>query len=155
MMVRKYRTLLFSIFFMVFTFCIGFLNANLAQDNTYDKYSDWVDGYPDGCTSITVGKKASVDGSVITSHTCDSHRTRGYLDIREAQTYKSGETVQLVKRVADDSHAMPAYKYIPKGKIPQVEKTYGYINTAYPAMNDHQLAIGESTFGGRQSLKSE
>jgi len=39
-------------------------------------YADWVNGRPDGCTSITVGNKASMDGSVMTSHTCDSHRTR-------------------------------------------------------------------------------
>ena len=38
--------------------------------------SDWVAGFPDGCTSITVGKLASEDGSVMTSHTDDSHRTR-------------------------------------------------------------------------------
>ncbi len=36
---------------------------------------DWEGGYADGCTSITVGKAATIDGSVITSHTDDSHRT--------------------------------------------------------------------------------
>jgi dipeptidase len=50
---------------------------------------------------------------------------------------------------------MPSYKYIPTGDILQVSATYGYINTAYPCMNDHQLAVGESTFGGRESLHSE
>ncbi len=42
----------------------------------FGEKDDWVGGYPDGCTSIMVGKKASIDGSVMTSHTCDSHRTR-------------------------------------------------------------------------------
>jgi dipeptidase len=61
----------------------------------------------------------------------------------------------MVKRVNDDSLAMPAYKYIPTGKITRAAHTHGYINTAYPCMNDHQLAVGESTFGGRASLQSD
>jgi dipeptidase len=35
-----------------------------------------------------------------------------------------------------------------------VAETYGYINTIYPAINEHQLAIGESTFGGKDVMKS-
>ncbi|MEJ2629470.1 MAG: C69 family dipeptidase, partial [bacterium] len=62
---------------------------------------------------------------------------------------------RLFKRTNDDSLAMPAYKYDYVGSIPQIDHTYGYINTAYPCMNDHQLAIGESTFGGREELKSD
>ncbi len=116
---------------------------------------DWVAGMPDGCTTITVGKKASADGSVTTSHTCDSHRTRSWLDITPAKTHKKGDTVIMRKRTKVDSFAMPIYGHAPVGEIPQVEKTYGFINTAYPCMNQHQLAIGESTFGGRSSLRSE
>jgi len=59
-----------------------------------------------------------------------------------------------VKRTNDDSQAMPAYAHIPVGTIPQAERTHGYINTAYPCMNQHQLAIGESTFGGRETLRA-
>ncbi|MDD5765561.1 MAG: C69 family dipeptidase [Candidatus Marinimicrobia bacterium] len=118
-------------------------------------YSDWVNGRPDGCTSITVGKKASADGSVMTSHTCDSHRTRSSIDIVAPQKFKKGSTTTMLKRVDYDSLAMPSYSYIPQGDIPQVESTFGFINTAYPCMNDHQLAIGESTFGGREVLRSE
>jgi len=61
----------------------------------------------------------------------------------------------MLKRNNEDSLAMPAYKYIAVGEIPQVEYTYGYINTAYPCLNDQQLAVGESTFGGRPTLKSD
>ncbi|MBN1154627.1 C69 family dipeptidase [candidate division KSB1 bacterium] len=117
--------------------------------------ADWVDGYPDGCTSITVGKKASAEGWVSTSHTCDSHRTRTWLDITAPAHHKQGSMITTVKRTTDDSQIMPAYKHVPVGEIPQVAHTYGYINTAYPCMNQYQLAIGESTFGGRECLRSD
>lgn len=116
---------------------------------------DYVGGYPDGCTSITVGKDAMTDGSVVTSHTCDSHRTRGWFEIAPAKDHADDAAVELVKRVPVDSFAMPTYGYVPTGEIPQVERTHGFIHTAYPAMNERQLAIGESTFGGRKSLKSD
>ncbi|MCD4772883.1 MAG: hypothetical protein K8R41_05810, partial [Bacteroidales bacterium] len=48
---------------------ISFSEISLSQDKT-----DWEGKYPDGCTSITAGKQATSDGSVLTSHTCDSHR---------------------------------------------------------------------------------
>jgi dipeptidase len=118
-------------------------------------YNDWVDNRPDGCTTVTVGRKASAEGWVTTSHTCDSHRTRSWLDIMPAKTYRKGDKVTMLKRTNEDSLAMPAYKYIAVGEIPQVEYTYGYINTAYPCLNDQQLAVGESTFGGRPTLKSD
>ncbi len=117
--------------------------------------SDWAGGYPEGCTSITVGKLASWDGSVITSHTDDSHRTRSWIDIVPAQNHKKGETVTMYKRGPIDTLAMPAYGHTPIGKIPQVAHTNGYINTAYPSLNDKQLGIGESTFGGRKVLQSD
>lgn len=109
---------------------------------------------PDECTSVTVGKLASADGSVITSHTDDSHRTRSWMNIVPAAQHKAGSTVPMYKRQASDSLAMPSYAHVPIGEIPQIENTYGYINTAYPCMNDQQLAMGESTFGGRSSLQS-
>lgn len=109
----------------------------------------------DECTIITVGTKASADGSVMTSHTCDSHRTRSWIDIVPARKHKKGSMAPMHKRMDCDSLAMPAYYHPRIGEIPQVEKTHGFINTAYPCMNDAQLAIGESTFGGRESLRSE
>lgn len=109
----------------------------------------------DECTIVTVGRSASADGSVMTSHTCDSHRTRSWFDIVPAIKHKKHSMVQIVKRENCDSLAMPAYMYEPVGEIPQVERTHGMINTAYPCMNDAQLAIGESTFGGRGTLKSD
>lgn len=119
------------------------------------QHPDWEGGFPDGCTSITVGKNATVDGSVITSHTDDSHRTRSWMDIQPARNHKRGSVVTMYKRMPNDSLAMPSYSHIPIGTVPQVKKTYQYLNTAYPSMNEHQLGIGESTFGGREELQSD
>jgi dipeptidase len=94
------------------------------------------DPRPDECTVVTVGKLASADGSVMTSHTCDSHRTRSWFDIVAPNKHKKGSTVIMVKRVkADSATAMPSYGHLPTGDIPQVEQTHGFINTAYPCMN--------------------
>ena len=117
--------------------------------------SDWEHGYPDGCTSITVGKAATIDGSVITSHTDDSHRTRSWVDIVPAKDHKKNAKAIMYKRVACDTFAMPIYTHNKIGEIPQVKHTYQFINTAYPCMNEHQLGIGESTFGGRDELQSD
>lgn len=116
---------------------------------------DWVYEFPDGCTSITAGKLATIDGSVITSHTDDSHRTRSWMDIVPAKEHKKGDVVTMYKRTPYDSLAMPTYKHTPIGTIPQVKKTYQYLNTAYPSLNEKQLAMGESTFGGRDELQSD
>lgn len=117
--------------------------------------SDWMKGTPEGCTSITVGKLASADGSVITSHTDDSHRTRSWMDFQPAKKHKKGSMMTMYKRVAYDSLAMPTYAHNPIGEIPQEEETFGFLNTAYPCINTKQLAMGESTFGGREELQSD
>jgi len=129
--------------------CFTYLNMNAQIDN------EWPDGIPDECTTITVGKKASADGSVTTSHTDDSHRTRSWMDIRPSKDFKEGSVMDLIKRVKCDTFAMPIYVHEKVGEIPQVKHTYGFINTAYPCMNDKQLAVGESTFGGRPELVSD
>ncbi|MFA8298537.1 MAG: dipeptidase [Hyphomicrobiales bacterium] len=141
----------FNYFFIVALLSIGFNAESKAQA---DK-SDWQNGVPEACTSVTVGKDASFDGSVMTSHTDDSHRTRSWMDIVPAKKHKKGEMVPMYKRVAYDSLAMPSYQHIKIGEIPQVSYTYKYINTAYACMNEHQLGIGESTFGGREELQSD
>jgi len=119
------------------------------------QHPDWEGGYADGCTSVTVGKAATVDGSVITSHTDDSHRTRSWMDVVPAQKHKRNATTIMYKREACDSFAMPTYGHTAIGTIPQVKETHQYLNTAYPSMNQYQLGIGESTFGGREELQSD
>jgi dipeptidase len=139
-----------KIFFL--SFLLLFSGLSMAQ--TAQK-CDWEGDVPEGCTSVTVGKKASFDGSVMTSHTDDSHRTRSWVDIQAAADHDSGERETMYKRVASDSLEMPTYAHHPIGSIPQIAHTYQYVNTAYASMNEHQLAIGESTFGGRKELQSD
>ena len=129
------------------------LSTSISLTAQIDK-SDWVGEVPDGCTAITVGKNASFDGSVMNSHTDDSHRTRSWIDIVPVKKHKKGETVAMYRRTSTNEYAMPAYKHTQIGTIPQVTKTFAYINTAYPAMNNKQVACGESTFGGRAELQS-
>ncbi|MDR2868473.1 MAG: C69 family dipeptidase [Bacteroidales bacterium] len=109
------------------------------------------------CTSVTIGKKASFDGSVMTSHTDDSHRSRTNIEVVPAADHPVGEMMPLYKRVwaPQEEGKMARYAGVKVGEIPQVAHTYQYFNTAYPCMNEKQLAIGESTFGGRGELKSD
>jgi len=137
----------------LFLSVLFFLNIQNYLTAQVDK-SDWEGGVPEGCTSITAGKLATADGSVITSHTDDSHRTRSWIDIVPPKKHGKDATVPMYKRMSSDTFAMPTYHHKMIGSIPQVEETSGYINTAYPSMNQHQVAIGESTFGGRASLQS-
>ena len=134
----------------LFLYALVISTIIFAQDK-----SDWKYDTPEGCTTITVGKKISFDGSVMTSHTDDSHRTRSWMDIIPAKDNAKGSTTDVFKRVASDEFAMPTYAHNKIGEIPEVEHTYSYINTAYPCMNEKQLAIGESTFGGRDELQSD
>lgn len=140
---KKIKLSLLALFVLVS--CIS-----IAQDK-----SDWEGGVPEGCTSITVGKDATYDGSVMTSHTDDSHRTRSWMQMMPAKDWPEGSMVPMYKRVQDNTKAMPIYAHEKIGEIPQVQHTYAFLNTAYPAMNEHQLAIGESTFGGRDTLQSD
>lgn len=134
---------------------IVILNLLFFLSITAQEHPDWVNFVPDGCTTITVGRLATADGSVITSHTDDSHRTRSWINMVPMQRHSRNETSPIYKRIPFDSLAMPAYKHIQVGEIPQVDITFGYINTAYPCMNQYQVGIGESTFGGREELQSD
>ncbi len=131
-------------------FCLAGWNQGQSQS-----FADWINGFPDGCTSVTAGKLATADGSVFTSHTDDSHRTRSSVEIVPSADFARGSMTTLYKRVNDDTKAMPSYAYVKTGEIPQVPATFGFINSAYPCMNQYQLGIGESTFGGRAELRSD
>jgi len=95
-----------------------------------------------GCTDIMVGKKASADGSVITSHTCDG-RYDSRIIIVPAADHEPGEMVPVYKNIIRGD-----YKPLEKlGEIPQVPHTYKYFNVGYPFANNYQVVIGETTIG--------
>ena len=121
----------------------------------FSVFPQTTDAFRDECTTITMGKKATDDGSVRTSHTDDSHRTRSNVFIIPAQDHKASETVTMCKRVWCDTTKMKSYRSDSIGVIPQVSHTFAYINSAYPCLNEKQLGIGESTIGGRTSLQSD
>lgn len=106
----------------------------------------------DACTDIVVGKKASVDGSVITSHTGCCHDCRVY--VVPAQTFKKGEMAPVYFRWCDAKRPCGDLGQA-LGYIPQVEKTYAYFHSGYPHMNEHQLAIGETTTFQKKELEVE
>ena len=108
----------------------------------------------DNCTSVLVGRLASVDGSTMTSHSCDSNTDRTWINVVPHRKHRAGDTAKLYfeakrTRGPDDPDRLD------RGEIPQVPETYAFINTAYPVMNEYQLAIGETTFGGKRELKSD
>ena len=90
------------------------------------------------CTNVIVTKGASLDGSVFVSYAADSHWLYGELYFRPARDWKEGTMMQI--------HEWDTNKYL--GDIPQVAHTYKTIGN----MNEHQLIIAETTWGGREEL---
>lgn len=93
------------------------------------------------CTNFIVTKGASADGSVMITYSADSHVHYGDLYYSPAAVYPDGAML--------DVYEWDTGKYL--GKIKQAKKTYNVIGN----MNEYQLAIGESTFGGRKELSTQ
>ena len=91
-----------------------------------------------GCTNYIVTRGASADGSVMISYAADSHTLYGELYFRPAADYPQGTFLDIIEW---DSGR-------PLGKIKQVRHTYNVVGN----MNEFQVAIGETTFGGREEL---
>ena len=105
----------------------------------------------DSCTSIMVGRLASTDGSVITSHTCDG-RYRTWVQVEPAADHAPGTMHQVLRGTMHTRFRGDTVGVKIMGEIPQAAHTYAYLNTAYPCLNEKQLAIGETTFGGPDTL---
>ncbi len=110
--------------------------------------------FTESCTSITVGKGASTDGSVMTAHTCDSNY-RTWVEITKRKKFKPGETEPIFWGTLHTEVPWDTRNLIEKGHIPAVSETYAYLNTAYPCLNEKQLAIGETTITGKDILVNE
>ena len=113
----------------------GFANTN---DNEFDE---------DGCVDILVGKKATVDGSVLTSQTCDG----GYdsrLIIIPAADHEPGTMAPVYKGIIRAFPQFPGRDPLVKlGEIPEVAHTYKIFKIAYPIANDQGVLVGETTLG--------
>lgn len=88
------------------------------------------------CTNLIVTKGASKDGSVMVSYSADSHVLYGELYFWPAADWAPGTMLNIVEW--DTGKLL--------GQIPQVAHTYSVTGN----MNEYQLLIGESTFGGRR-----
>ena len=99
--------------------------------------SAWVAGM--ACTNFLVGKDASVDGSTMISYAADSYALYGHLHFAPAAEHAPG----AMRDVKDWDTGKPLCS------IPQVAHTYNVVGN----MNEHQLTIGETTWGGRPELE--
>ncbi len=98
------------------------------------------------CTDIVAGKLATIDGSVITSHTCDG-RYDSRVIIVPAADHEPGEMAPVYEWIVyGDRRDLELL-----GEIPQVAHTYKYFNVAYPFANEYQVLIGETTISGARA----
>lgn len=115
----------------------------------------------DGCTVIIVGKEASVDGSVMTTHTCDCGVCDWTWRYVPAADYEPGSTRKIYHinqfRSWDPKEGLKWERYkddFTGLEIPQVPHTYAYLHGMFGYMNDQQVAIGESTIGCREKMEN-
>ena len=92
----------------------------------------------EACTNILVTRGASADGSCMVSYAADSHQLFGELYYRPAADWEKGAMLNI--------YEWDTAKYL--GQIPQVRHTYQTVGN----MNEHQLIIAETTYGGRPEL---
>ncbi len=90
------------------------------------------------CTNFIVGKKASVDGSVMCSYSADDYGMFQSLAHYPAGKHAKGEMVKIFDWDTNEYH----------GEIPQAAETWNVIGN----INEWQVTIGETTFGGREEM---
>lgn len=95
-------------------------------------------GISQACTSFLVGKKASADGSAFITYNADDYGMYGRLLYYPAAHHAKGSMRRIVD--GDTNHYL--------GEIPEAETTYSVMGN----INEHQVAITETTFGGREEL---
>ena len=95
-------------------------------------------GAADACTNLIAGKKATTDGSVMVTYAADSHNLYGMLTHTPAADHAPG----TMRKVVEWDTGKPL------GEIPQPAHTYNVVGN----INEHQVAIGESTWGGHEEL---
>ena len=117
---------------------------------------------PEHCTVIMVGKAASTDGSVMTTHTCDCGECDWTWRYIPAADHPAGST-RRIYHINQFGTWPPAqglkWEVVKKDgftglEIPEVPHTYGYMHGDFGYMNDLQVAIGESTIGCQRKMEN-
>jgi dipeptidase len=142
---KVFKFLSQSIFFLLIS--VLSISLSFAQEIEEDLYNE-------SCTSIMLGRNATDDGSVITAHTCDAYY-RTWLEFVPAQKFERDTTQKVYWGTMHTHTAWSRNGMELKGEIPQAKETYAYLNTAYPCLNEKQLAIGETTIGGKKELRNK
>ncbi|HPJ79936.1 MAG TPA: C69 family dipeptidase, partial [Prolixibacteraceae bacterium] len=93
------------------------------------------------CTNLIITRGASSDGSVMITYAADSHTRYGSIAFYPAADHAPGTACEI--------YHYENGKFL--GTIPEVAHTYSVVQF----MNEHQVAIGETTFGGLDSLQSQ
>jgi len=135
---------------LIIVFCLLLVSRQLALSGSRPALKSEADD-GSGCTSIMVGRLASVDGSVITCHTCDGNY-RLWVNIVPARKNGAGSTNKIYDGRLHTETPDDLRRVVLKGEIPEVAETFAFLNTAYPALNEKGLAIGETTIEGRPEL---
>ncbi|MBN2135844.1 MAG: C69 family dipeptidase [Acidobacteria bacterium] len=91
-----------------------------------------------GCTNFLITRGASADGSTMITYSADSHVLYGELYFWPAKDYPEGAMLDVYEWDTGEF----------RGKIKQVRHTYSVVGL----MNEHQVSIGETTYGGRHEL---
>ena len=92
----------------------------------------------EACSNFIVGKKASVDGSVMCSYSADDYGMFQYLCHYPAAKHAKGEMRKIFDWDSNKYH----------GEIPEATETYNVIGN----INEWQVTIGETTYGGREEM---
>ncbi len=109
--------------------------------------------FPEGCTVILVGKKASTDGSVMVTHTADCGMCDWTFRHIPAADHEPGSMRKIyhINQIktwppeVGQKWDMVLKEGYTELDIPQVSRTNAYIHGVFGYMNEHQLALGEST----------
>jgi dipeptidase len=117
-------------------------------------------GTPENCTVIMVGKNASTDGSVMTTHTCDCGSCDWTWRYIPAADHPAG-SMRKIFHVDQFGNWAPSaglkwdvVKQTTVLEIPEVSHTHAYLHGDFGYMNDVQVAIGESTIGCREKMEN-
>lgn len=118
--------------------------------------------HPDKCTVVIAGKKATTDGSVITTHTSDCGLCDWTWRYVPAADHNPGSTRKIYwfnQFSTDPPEKGLRWDNIEDNynglSIPQAEHTYGFMHGMFGYMNDNQVAIGESTIGCRSEMENQ